>query len=85
MVYYTCKVLKNAKLQYPKVEKLAIVSSIVRLMPYFQAYTIIVRTDFPLRKVSQRTKTSGRLAEWVIGLGEFDIPFEAHKPSELKY
>lgn len=80
-VYYTSKVQKNAELRYPRIEKLALalICATERLRPYFQAHTVIVRTNFPLRKVLQRPESSGRLSVWSVRLGEFDIRFEARK------
>ena len=52
-VYYTSKVLRNAELRYPKIEKLALalIHAFARLRQYFQAHTIVVRTSYPLKKV----------------------------------
>ena len=52
-IYYVSKVLRGTEQQYPVIENIAyaVVISAARLRPYFQAYTIIVRTDIPLRKV----------------------------------
>ncbi|XP_021802453.1 uncharacterized protein LOC110746532 [Prunus avium] len=52
-----------------------------RLRPYFQAHTIIVLTNQPLRQVFQKPETSGRLVKWAIKLGEFDIQFKP-RPAE---
>ncbi|VVA39663.1 PREDICTED: rve domain-containing, partial [Prunus dulcis] len=60
------------------VEKLAfaLVVSARRLRPYFQAHTIHVLTNQPLRQVLQKPETSGRLVKWAIELGEFDIHYK---------
>lgn len=52
-----------AEERYPKMELLAfaLVNSARRLKPYFQAHTIIVLTDQPIRKVLHKPETSGRL------------------------
>ncbi|XP_008231833.1 PREDICTED: uncharacterized protein LOC103331001 [Prunus mume] len=44
--------------------------------PYFQAHTIHVLTNQPLRQVLQKPETSGRLVKWAIELGEFDIHYK---------
>ncbi|CAL9010263.1 unnamed protein product [Prunus brigantina] len=49
---------------------------ITRLRPYFQAHTIYVLTNHPLRQVLQKPETSGRLVKWAIELGEFDIHYK---------
>ena len=65
-------------------EKLAFVLVIAtrRLKPYFQAHTIIVLTDKPLRKAMNSLEAAGRMALWAIELSEFDIPIppaDGHK------
>ncbi|XP_059461857.1 uncharacterized protein LOC132190840 [Corylus avellana] len=56
-------------------EKLAFALTIAsrKLRPYFQAHTIRVLIEYPLRKVLRKLHLSGRLANWAIELGEFDI------------
>ncbi|CAL9017964.1 unnamed protein product [Prunus brigantina] len=51
------------------------------LRPYFQAHSINVLTNQPLRQVLQKPETSGRLIKWAIELGEFDISYQP-RPSE---
>ncbi|KAI5323171.1 hypothetical protein L3X38_032243 [Prunus dulcis] len=70
--------LQDAEVRYPDIEKLAfaLVVSARRLRPYFQAHTIHVLTNQPLRQVLQKPKTSGRLVKWAIELGEFDIHYK---------
>jgi hypothetical protein len=46
-----------------------------KLRPYFQAHTIRVLTEYPLRKVIQKLELSGRLANWAIKLEQFDLEF----------
>ncbi|XP_020420718.1 uncharacterized protein LOC109949474 [Prunus persica] len=77
-VHYVSKALQDAEVRYPDIEKLAfaLVVSARRLRPYFQAHTIHVLTNQPLRQVLQKPKTSGRLVKWAIELGEFDIHYK---------
>jgi hypothetical protein len=62
-VQYVSKSLQDAETRYPKIEKLALalVISARKLRPYFQAHTIIVLTNLPLKQVLQKPETSGRL------------------------
>ena len=62
-VYFVSKVLHRAELRYQKVEKLAllIVISARRLRPYFQAHPVIVKTDYPIKKILQKPELSGRM------------------------
>ncbi|CAL2238073.1 unnamed protein product [Prunus armeniaca] len=63
--------------RYPDIEKLAFALVVLarRLRPYFQAHTIHVLTNQPLRQVLQKSETSGRLVKWAIELGEFYIHY----------
>ena len=58
-------------------EKLAFMLIIAarRLKPYFQAHTIVVLTDKPLRKAMSSPEAAGRMALWVVELSEFDIQY----------
>ncbi|GAV65212.1 hypothetical protein CFOL_v3_08727 [Cephalotus follicularis] len=48
-----------------------------KLRPYFQAHTIKVLTDKPLRQVLAKPYMSGKLVEWSVELGEYDVKYEA--------
>ncbi|XP_077219762.1 uncharacterized protein LOC143853952 [Tasmannia lanceolata] len=76
-VYYVNKVLHDAEIRYQQVEKLAyvLVMAARKLRPYFQAHTIKVLTDQPLRQVLHKPDTSGRLVKWAMELIEFDIRY----------
>nr|XP_023893874.1 uncharacterized protein LOC112005804 [Quercus suber] len=58
-------------------EKLAfaLVTAARKLKPYFQAHTIIVLTDKPLRRAMSNPDAAGRLTLWAIELSEFDIQY----------
>ncbi|XP_059650425.1 uncharacterized protein LOC132296230 [Cornus florida] len=77
-VYYTSRAFRGVEERYPRIEKLAfaLVASERKLSPYFQAHTIIVLTDQPLRQVLRKPDTSGRLIKWSVELGEFDIQYK---------
>ena len=49
-IYHVSKVLRGTEQRHPIIKKIAyaVVISTARLRPYFQAHTIIVRTDIPL-------------------------------------
>jgi ribonuclease HI len=76
-VYFVGKALHRAEERYPQIEKLAfaLVMALRKLRPYFQAHTIRVLTEYPLQKVMQKLDLSGRLANWAIELGQFDLEF----------
>ena len=58
-------------------EKLAFVLVIAarRLKSYFQAHTIVVLTDKPLKKAMSSPEAAGRMALWAIELSKFDIQY----------
>ena len=76
-VYYTSKALKGAEERYSNMEKLAFALLIAsrRLKPYFQVHSIIVLTDYPLRKAMNKPDAAGRLIQWSIEMSEFDIDY----------
>ncbi|KAK3037084.1 hypothetical protein RJ639_029926 [Escallonia herrerae] len=77
-IYYVSKVLQDVETRYPKIDKiaLALIISVRRLRSYFQSHTIVVLTDQPLRKVLLSPEASGRLVNWSVELGEFDIQYK---------
>jgi hypothetical protein len=76
-VYYTSRALRGAEERYPPMEKLAfaLVTAARKLRPYFQAHTIVVLTNHPLRKAMNKPDAAGRLIQWSIELSEFDIDY----------
>uniref|UniRef100_A0A2N9FPT8 Reverse transcriptase domain-containing protein n=1 Tax=Fagus sylvatica TaxID=28930 RepID=A0A2N9FPT8_FAGSY len=44
-------------------------------VPYFQAHSIVVLTDYPLRKAMNKPDAAGRLIQWSIEMSEFDIDY----------
>ena len=54
---------------------LAPVTAARKLRPYFQAYTIEVPTEYPMKQVLHKQEVSGRLMKWAIELIEFDIRY----------
>ena len=76
-VYYVSCALRGAKERYPPMEKLtfALVMVARKLKPYFQAHTVIVLTNKPLRQAMSNPDAAGQLALWAIELGEFNIQY----------
>uniref|UniRef100_A0A2N9FQJ5 Uncharacterized protein n=1 Tax=Fagus sylvatica TaxID=28930 RepID=A0A2N9FQJ5_FAGSY len=76
-VYYTSRALRGAEERYPPMEKLAfaLVTAARKLRPYFQAHTIVLLTNHPLRKAMSKPDAAGRLIQWSIELSEFDIDY----------
>ena len=46
------------------------------MKPYFQAHSMIILTDSPLRQVLHKPEKSGRLMTWAIELGEYDLTYQ---------
>ena len=74
-VYFVCRAFWGAEERYPRMEKLAfaLITAARKLKPYFQAHTIIVLTDQPLKRAMSSLEAVGRMALWAIKLSEFDI------------
>ena len=74
-IYYTNRALQGAEGRYSRIEKLAfaLITFARRLRPYFQAHTIVVLTDQPLRMILGQPETFGRLMKWALELEEFEV------------
>ena len=55
---------------------LALVTTARRLRLYFQAHTIKISIEHPMKKILHTLETSGRLVKWAIELSEFDIRYK---------
>ena len=77
-VYYCSRALRGAEERYPKIEKLilALVTTARRLRSHFQAYTIGIPTEYPMKQILDKPETFGRLVKWAIKLSEFDIRYK---------
>lgn len=54
---------------------LALIVSVRKLCPYFQAYDIIVPKDTHLKQVLFKPEVANQLKKWSIELSEFDIEY----------
>ena len=77
-VYYCSRALRGAEERYPKMEKLilALVTTSRKLRPYFQAHTVEVPTEYPLKQILHKLETFRRRMKWAIELSEFDIRYK---------
>ena len=76
-VYYVRKSLHEAEVRYLSLEKaiLAVVHAIRKLPHYFQAHTVVVLTQLPLKSILQSADYTRRIAKWGTILGAFDIKY----------
>ena len=64
-VYYVCKSLNEAEVRYLPLEKaiLAVMHATRKLPHYFQAHTVVVLTQLPLKSVLRSADYTGRVAK----------------------
>ena len=76
-VYYVSKSLHEAEVRYLPLEKaiLAVVLGTHKLPHYFQAHTVVVLTQLPLKTILRIADYTGRIAKWGTILGAFDIKY----------
>ena len=76
-VYYMSKSLHEVEIRYLPLEKaiLAVVHTTWKLPYYFQAHTVVVLTQLPLKSVLWSAYYTGRIAKWGTVLGVFDIKY----------
>ena len=76
-VYYVSKSLHEAEMCYLPLEKaiLAVVFGTRKLPHYFQAHTVVILTQLPLKIILRSADYIGKIAKWGILLGAFDIKY----------
>lgn len=76
-VYYVSKSLHEVEVRYLPLEKaiLAVVHTTRKFPHYFQAHTVVVLTQLPLKSVLRTADYTGRIAIWSTILGAFDIKY----------
>ena len=77
LVFYTSKALLDAETRYSMIEKiiLELVLAAQKLRPYFQAHTVIVMTQYPLRSILHGLDASQRVMKWALELGQYGLVF----------
>ena len=76
-VYYVSKSLHEAEVRYLSLEKaiLAVVLVTRKLPHYFQAHTVVVLIQLPLKIILRSADYTGKVAKWGTILGAFDIKY----------
>ncbi|GKC13316.1 reverse transcriptase domain-containing protein [Tanacetum coccineum] len=76
-IYFISRALRCSEINYTPMEKLvlALVSASKRLKRYFQAHTVIVITDQPIKQMLSNSEVTGRLLKWSFELEEHDIQY----------
>ena len=77
LVNYVSKSLHETEVRYSPLEKaiLAMVHATRKLPYYFQAHTVVVLMQLPLKFVLRIANYTGRIAIWNTILGAFDIKY----------
>ena len=72
------KSLHEVEVRYLPLEKaiMAVVLGTRKLPHYFQAHTIVVLTQLPLKTILRSADYTGRIAKWGTLLGVFDIKYK---------
>ena len=76
-VYYTSQAFQGAEANYPRLEKIAFTMVVAsrKLRHYFHANLIVIMIDQLIRKTMNKIDAAGRLVQWAIKLGQFDIEY----------
>ena len=76
-IYFISRAFRGAEERYPTMEKLAFafITAARKLKSYFQAHTIVVLMDQPLKRAMNSLEAAGRMALWAIELSEFDVQY----------
>uniref|UniRef100_A0A2N9GAK5 RNA-directed DNA polymerase n=1 Tax=Fagus sylvatica TaxID=28930 RepID=A0A2N9GAK5_FAGSY len=83
--YYVSRALKDAETRYSGAERacLALIYASQRLRHYFLAHKIqLITKSHPIRSLLHRPVLSGRLAQWLLQLSQYEITTET--PTAIK-
>jgi hypothetical protein len=77
-VYFINEVLSESKVHYPTIQKLLYGILIIskKLRHYFDAYNILVVTDFPLADILHNRDATGHISKWAVKLGALTLDFK---------
>ncbi|GKB53620.1 reverse transcriptase domain-containing protein [Tanacetum coccineum] len=77
LVYFVSHALQGLEVNYTPMKKLvlALLSASKRLKRYFQAHTIVVVTDQPIKQLLSSSEMSWRMLKWRFELEGYDIQY----------
>jgi ribonuclease HI len=77
-VFFVSKTMSEAESRYLPLEKaaLALIQAAKKLPHYFQASTVTVLTDLPLKMLLHSSDFSGRVTRWGVHLGSLDVEYK---------
>jgi hypothetical protein len=83
-IYFVSKALAGSKKYYLEMEKICytVVMSASKLRHYFEAHTVRVLTNQPLKDIFKNRDSLGRIGKWAMELLKHVIDFE--KRSAIK-
>ncbi|KAL6332056.1 hypothetical protein AAG906_020735 [Vitis piasezkii] len=78
-IYYVSRALTDVETRYSKMEQttLTLRSASQKLHTYFQAHSVVVLTDQPLRNILHKPDLTGRMLQWAIELSEYEIEYQS--------
>jgi len=81
-VYFVSRLLHGAEKWYPILEKAALIIVVTarKLRPYFQRFSVITKTDLPVKQVLKKLDMTGRMVKWAMELAEYDVSYEPRGP-----
>ncbi|GJY68575.1 reverse transcriptase domain-containing protein [Tanacetum coccineum] len=76
-VYFVSRTLRGPEINYTPMQKLvlALLSASKQLKRYFQAHTIVIITDQPIKQLLSSSKISRRMLKWKFELEGYDIQY----------
>ncbi|XP_075645392.1 uncharacterized protein LOC142616418 [Castanea sativa] len=84
-VSYIRRTLKNAETKYPKIEKacLVVIYTSQRQIQYFSTHQILLVTkSHPIRALLHQPLLTGRIAQWLVLLSQYDIGIRTPKAAK---
>ena len=77
-MFFVSKTMDETESRYLPLEKaaLALIQAAKKLPHYFQASTVTVLTDLPLKMLMHSSDFSGRITRWGVHLGSLGVEYK---------